>query len=45
MNPLTYARTHWHAMVIGAVVWHFVGPWVMGQVSGLTGGLQGQGQQ
>ena len=37
-NPFTYAKTHWHAMVIGAVVWHFVGNWVMMQAQGLTGG-------
>jgi len=44
MNPLTYAKTHWHAMVLGAIVWHFAGPTVTGWLGGVTGGLQGQGQ-
>lgn len=43
MNPLTYVRTHWHAMLIGAVAWHFVGPWVLPQVSQLTGGNRNGG--
>jgi predicted membrane channel-forming protein YqfA (hemolysin III family) len=42
MNPFTYVRTHWHAMVIGAVVWHFAGPAIMGQVGSLTSGAKGQ---
>lgn len=42
MNPFGYVKTHWHAMALGAIAWHFVGPWVMGHVGGLTGGLQGQ---
>ena len=42
MNPFTYVSSHWHAMLIGAVVWHFASPYVLPQVSGLTGGSRGQ---
>jgi predicted membrane channel-forming protein YqfA (hemolysin III family) len=42
MNPFNYAKTHWHALVIGAVAWHFVGPWVMSYAGNLTGSQSGQ---
>jgi predicted membrane channel-forming protein YqfA (hemolysin III family) len=42
MNPVSYVRTHWHAMVLGAVAWHFIGPMVMPKaMSALGGGPQG----
>ena len=42
MHPVHYVRTHWHAMVVGAVVWHFVGPWVLGYAGQVTGGMSKQ---
>ena len=42
MNPFGYVKTHWHAMAVGAIVWHFVGPWVSSTVMGyVSPGKQG----
>ncbi len=42
MNPFTYVKTHWHAMALGAIVWHFAGPYLMSQVGGLSAGTKAQ---
>ncbi len=36
MNPIHYVATHWHAMVIGAIAWHFVGPMLTSTVMGVV---------
>jgi hypothetical protein len=41
MNPFGYLKTHWHAMAIGAAVWYFVGPYVVGKVMSVTAPKQG----
>jgi hypothetical protein len=44
MNPLTYVKSHWHAMALGAIVWHFIGPMVLVKAGSLTGGTGSQAQ-
>jgi hypothetical protein len=38
MNPFTYVSGHWHAMLVGAIAWHFAMPYVMPKLSGVMGG-------